>query len=74
MNIVILGLSITSSWGNGHATTYRALVRELKAQPVTRQAPGTPPEAQLEWVDAGHWITEERPREVAGSVGRFPAQ
>jgi spore maturation protein CgeB len=29
MDIVILGLSITSSWGNGHATTYRGLVREL---------------------------------------------
>ncbi|MCE9670738.1 glycosyltransferase [Myxococcus stipitatus] len=29
MNVVILGLSITSSWGNGHATTYRGLVREL---------------------------------------------
>lgn len=29
MNIVFLGLSITSSWGNGHATTYRGLVREL---------------------------------------------
>jgi spore maturation protein CgeB len=29
MNIIILGLSITSSWGNGHATTYRALVRAL---------------------------------------------
>ncbi len=29
MKIVILGLSITSSWGNGHATTYRALVRAL---------------------------------------------
>lgn len=29
MTIVILGLSITSSWGNGHATTYRGLVREL---------------------------------------------
>jgi spore maturation protein CgeB len=29
MRIVVLGLSITSSWGNGHATTYRALVREL---------------------------------------------
>jgi spore maturation protein CgeB len=28
--IVILGLSITSSWGNGHATTYRGLVRELE--------------------------------------------
>jgi spore maturation protein CgeB len=29
MRIAILGLSITSSWGNGHATNYRALVREL---------------------------------------------
>ncbi len=29
LNIVILGLSITSSWGNGHATTYRGLVRGL---------------------------------------------
>jgi spore maturation protein CgeB len=29
MRIVVLGLSITSSWGNGHATTFRALVREL---------------------------------------------
>ena len=29
MNIAILGLSITSSWGNGHATTYRALARAL---------------------------------------------
>src|SRR3954464_7115231 len=29
MKIVFLGLTITSSWGNGHATTYRALVRAL---------------------------------------------
>lgn len=29
MKLVFLGLSITSSWGNGHATTYRGLVREL---------------------------------------------
>ena len=29
MNIVIFGLSITSSWGNGHATTYRALAKAL---------------------------------------------
>ncbi len=29
LNIVILGLSITSSWGNGHATTYRALAKAL---------------------------------------------
>ena len=31
MKIVILGLSITSAWGNGHATTYRGLIRELCA-------------------------------------------
>jgi spore maturation protein CgeB len=29
LNVVIVGLTITSSWGNGHATTYRGLVREL---------------------------------------------
>ena len=29
MRLVMLGLSITSAWGNGHATTYRGLVREL---------------------------------------------
>lgn len=29
MKIVIFGLSITSSWGNGHATTFRALCQAL---------------------------------------------
>ncbi len=29
LRIVVLGLTITSSWGNGHATTYRGLVRGL---------------------------------------------
>lgn len=28
-NYVFLGLSITSTWGNGHATTYRGLIKEL---------------------------------------------
>lgn len=32
LRIVVLGLSITSSWGNGHATTYRALLREMAAR------------------------------------------
>jgi spore maturation protein CgeB len=32
MRVVILGLSITSSWGNGHATNYRALLRSLTAR------------------------------------------
>ena len=29
LNCVFLGLSITSTWGNGHATTYRGLLKEL---------------------------------------------
>jgi len=29
MKIVIFGLSISSAWGNGHATTFRALVKAL---------------------------------------------
>lgn len=32
MKIVIFGLSITSSWGNGHATTFRALASALHAR------------------------------------------
>jgi spore maturation protein CgeB len=28
-DLVILGLALSSSWGNGHATTYRALVKGL---------------------------------------------
>ncbi len=32
MNIVMLGRSIASSWGNAHATTYRALVRGLASR------------------------------------------
>jgi spore maturation protein CgeB len=29
MRLVFFGLSLSSSWGNGHATTYRALLRGL---------------------------------------------
>ena len=29
LDIVVLGLSLSSSWGNGHATTWRALLRGL---------------------------------------------
>ncbi|MFC7704840.1 glycosyltransferase [Plastorhodobacter daqingensis] len=31
-DLVFIGLSLSSSWGNGHATTYRALLRGLKAE------------------------------------------
>jgi len=29
LDVVVLGLSITSSWGNGHATTFRALLKGM---------------------------------------------
>lgn len=32
MRIVVLGLSLSSSWGNGHATTYRALLKAFAAR------------------------------------------
>ena len=32
MKIVIYGLTITSSWGNGHGTTYRSLCKALTAR------------------------------------------
>ncbi|MGH9623686.1 MAG: glycosyltransferase, partial [Bryobacteraceae bacterium] len=32
LNCVFLGLSITSAWGNGHATTYRSLLKALAAR------------------------------------------
>ena len=32
MRIIVLGLTLSSSWGNGHATTYRALLRALGAR------------------------------------------
>jgi spore maturation protein CgeB len=31
MRIIVLGLSLSSSWGNGHATTYRSLLKGFAA-------------------------------------------
>src|SRR3712207_6475830 len=32
MKLVVLGLSLSSSWGNGYATTFRALLRAFAAR------------------------------------------
>lgn len=32
MRLVVFGLTLSSSWGNGHATTYRALLRAFAAR------------------------------------------
>src|SRR3954447_11581339 len=31
LDLVFIGLTLSSSWGNGHATTYRSLIRGLRA-------------------------------------------
>jgi spore maturation protein CgeB len=32
LNVVVLGLSLSSSWGNGHATTFRSLLKAFAAK------------------------------------------
>lgn len=32
MDLVVIGLTLSSSWGNGHATTFRALLRAVAAE------------------------------------------
>jgi spore maturation protein CgeB len=32
LDVVVIGLSLSSSWGNGHATTYRALLKAFAAR------------------------------------------
>ena len=67
MRIAILGLSITSSWGNGHATLWRGLIRALTAA-------GHPPE----WIvydGEGHgWRTLEHQFDFYHRVEHFLAE
>ena len=46
MKLVIFGLTVTSSWGNGHATTWRGLLNGLAARVrmacVMRSSPHCP--------------------------------
>ena len=75
MKIVIFGLSITSSWGNGHATTFRALCSGLHARGHRivffehndewyEHNRDLPQPSFCEAVIFGHW------REIAGRVRR----
>ena len=36
MHLVVIGLSLSSSWGNGHATTFRALLEAFAARGKAR--------------------------------------
>ena len=64
LNIVILGLSLTSSWGNGHATTYRSLVKAL----CRRGHDVTFLERDVPWYAGAH---RDMPNPPFGRVHRF---
>ena len=40
MKLVVLGLSLSSSWGNGHATTFRALLMRVRRARARHPLPG----------------------------------
>ena len=79
LDIVIFGLSITSSWGNGHATTYRALVKALakRGHCVTfleRAAPWYRAHRDLTHADYCRVETYERLTDVAQRFGNLVTQ
>ena len=42
MRVVVIGLSLSSSWGNGHATTFRALLQAFAARGLAAYPAGAP--------------------------------
>jgi spore maturation protein CgeB len=74
LSIVFLGLSITSSWGNGHAVTYRGLVRELsrRGHDVTfleRDVPWYAENRDLPAPPYGRTCLYRSPEELADAYG-----
>ncbi|MHB1161210.1 MAG: CgeB family protein [Chloroflexota bacterium] len=56
MRLLVFGLSITSSWGNGHATVYRGLLKELhrlglEVTFVEKDVPWYAANRDLPWAD-----------------------
>ncbi len=61
MKLVVFGLSVSSSWGNGHAVLWRALIRALAAQGhrtvfFERDAPWYAEHRDLTEIDGGRLV------------------
>jgi spore maturation protein CgeB len=74
--MVVLGLSITSSWGNGHASTYRGLVRELvrlghRVIFLERDVPWYAENRDLRRPPYGHTYLYRSLHELRGRFGRL---
>jgi hypothetical protein len=75
LKIVVLGLSLSSSWGNGHATTYRALLRAFAGAATmccswSVTYPGTRPTAICRTRTSAAWPLPPRLRSEAPLAGR----
>lgn len=79
MRLLVFGLSITSSWGNGHATVYRGLLRELhrlglEITFVEKDVPWYASNRDLPWTPYARILLYQRPDQLqellASELGR----
>ncbi len=75
MKLVIFGLSVSSSWGNGHAVLWRALIRSLGRQGhrtlfFERDAPYYADNRDLTELEGGRLVLYRDWREVAAEARR----
>jgi spore maturation protein CgeB len=76
LRIVVLGLSLSSSWGNGHATTYRALLKALAARGhsilfLERERPWYAANRDLaapHWCELAHYTSLAGLQEWSGAI------
>ena len=75
MKLAIFGLSVSSSWGNGHAVLWRALIRSLGAQGhytvfFERDVPYYAEHRDLTEIDGGRLVLYRHWRDVAAQARR----
>ena len=74
MKLVIFGLSVSSSWGNGHAVLWRALIQSLAAQGhrvvfFERDVPYYAENRDLTELDGGQLVLYRDWKEIATAAG-----
>ncbi len=74
MRLAIFGLSVTSSWGNGHATLWRGLIRALAARGwevvfFERNVPYYRSTRDRDWIEGGRLVLYDEWQDVASEAG-----
>ena len=75
MKLVVFGLSVSSSWGNGHAVLWRALIRALAAQGhrtvfFERDAPWYAEHRDVTEIDGGRLVLYDDWNEIRPAAAR----